>query len=54
MVGLNKFSDKDKRRQRMRNHIARDLRTFKYRPRVVEDKRWKNDGDYEYDSYEEN
>jgi hypothetical protein len=39
MSGLNKFNDKDKRRQRMRNHIARDLRTPKYKPRVVEPKK---------------
>jgi hypothetical protein len=39
MVGLHKFTDKEKRAQRRRNHIARDLLTPKYHPRVVPDKR---------------
>lgn len=46
MVGLHKFSDKDKRAQRRRNHIARDLLTPKYRQRIVPDrKRVDNDVD---------
>jgi hypothetical protein len=39
MVGLHKFSDKEKREQRRRNHIARDLLTPKYRQRVVPDRK---------------
>lgn len=42
MTGLNKFSDKDRRRQRrsyQRNHIAADLGSPKYRQRVKERKR---------------
>jgi hypothetical protein len=39
MVGLNKFSEKDKRRLRRqfeRNRIAQDLHTPKYRQRTIE------------------
>lgn len=39
MVGLHKFTDKEKREQRRRNHVARDLATPKYHQRVVPDKR---------------
>jgi hypothetical protein len=39
MTGLNKFLDKERRRQRQRNHIARDLASSKYHQRVVPDKR---------------
>lgn len=39
MVGLHKFTDKEKREQRRRNHIARDLATPKYRQRIVPDKK---------------
>jgi hypothetical protein len=39
MVGLHKFIAKEKRAQRRRNHIARDLLTPKYHLRVVPDKR---------------
>jgi hypothetical protein len=39
MVGLHKFTGKEKREQRRRNHIARDLLTPKYRSRVVPDKK---------------
>jgi hypothetical protein len=39
MTGLGKFDPKQRREQRRRNHIARDLRTPKYRQRVVEDHR---------------
>ena len=34
--GMNSFGDKQKRAMRRRNHIARDLRTEKYRQRRVE------------------
>lgn len=39
---MNKFGDKDRRRQRRnfnRNHIARDLESPKYHQRVIERKR---------------
>lgn len=39
MVGLHKFTDKEKRAERRRNHIARDLLTPKYHQRVIPDKR---------------
>lgn len=39
MTGMNKYSDKQKRAMRRRNHIARDLRTRKYRQRVIKNKR---------------
>lgn len=39
MAGLNRFSDKDRRRQRLRNHVARDLALPKYHQRVIEPKR---------------
>jgi hypothetical protein len=39
MSGMNKFSEKDRRRVRRRNHIARDLQEPKYHQRVVEDKK---------------
>ena len=42
--GLNRYEGKDKRRQRMRNHVAKDLRRGdKYRQRVVPDKRNKQE-----------
>lgn len=37
--GLNRYEGKDKRRQRMRNHIAKDLHKNKYHQRVVPLKR---------------
>lgn len=51
MSGINHYADKQKRLERRRNHIARDLRTPKYAPRVIEDKRRKikpQDDDYEW------
>lgn len=39
MVGLNKFEVKDKRAQRRRNHIARDLLTPKYHQRIIPDRK---------------
>jgi hypothetical protein len=44
MTGLNKFDDKRRREMRRKNHIALDLRTPKYKPRVVKPK---NKDDYE-------
>ena len=39
MTGLNKFDEKERRKQRRRNHIARDLALPKYHQRVIPDKR---------------
>lgn len=39
MVGLNKFDEKNKREQRRRNHVARDLATSKYHQRIIPDKK---------------
>jgi hypothetical protein len=39
--GINKYSDKDRRLQRRRNHIARDLATSKYRQQVLPDRKRK-------------
>lgn len=39
MVGLHKFTDKEKREQRRRNHVARDLATTKYHQRIMPDKK---------------
>ncbi len=34
--GLNKYEGKDKRRQRMKNHVAKDLKTgTKYHQRII-------------------
>lgn len=38
MTGLNRFNDKKKREMRRMNHIARDLRTPKYKQRRVDHK----------------
>jgi superfamily I DNA and/or RNA helicase len=43
MTGLNKYSDKERRKMRIQNRIARDLRTPKYRQRKVELKTKKTD-----------
>lgn len=55
MSGLNKFDAKDKRRQRLHNHIAKDLASPKYHQRIVERKRYESeDGNvYFVDQYEE-
>jgi hypothetical protein len=42
MVGLNKFTDKERRKQRrsfQSNHIAVDLHSSKYRQRTVSNKK---------------
>jgi hypothetical protein len=49
MVGMNKFSDKEKRklrRQFERDRIAKDLHSPKYRQRVKERKRYDDDEGY--------
>lgn len=51
--GLNRYEGKDKRRQRMKNHVAKDLRRGdKYHQRVVPVKR-QDPPSYEYDDYDE-
>lgn len=47
-MGLNKFSDKDRRRQRLRNHMAKDLASGKYRQRVIDRKRVDSDDTDDY------
>lgn len=49
--GMNRFEDKERRKQRRHNHIAHDLRTPKYRQRVVKDKR-KKDLPFDEQEYE--
>lgn len=39
MSGMNHFESKQRRAVRRRNHIARDLRTPKYGPRIKESKK---------------
>jgi hypothetical protein len=39
MVGLHKFDGKNKREQRRRNHVARDLATPKYHQRIIPDRK---------------
>lgn len=51
MVGINKYTDKERRKQRrsfqVRNMIAKDLHSPKYRQRIIERKRVDNeDGTY--------
>ena len=55
MTGLNKFAEKDKRRQRLRNHIAKDLHSPKYHQRVLEGRRRVEgeDGEIYFQDYEE-
>jgi len=52
MVGINKFSEKERRKARrsfQSNHIARDLHTPKYKQRVINSNRKRIDN--EDDSY---
>lgn len=50
MTGMNKYDEKNKRRMRRRNHIARDLRQNKYRQRIKPTKKknedWDEDDEY--------
>lgn len=39
MSGMDRFKDKDRRRQRRRNEVARELANPRYRQRVVPGKR---------------
>lgn len=51
MTGMQSFSHKQKREQRRRNHIAKDLATPKYKQRRVENKKRKPRIEEEEDSY---
>ena len=55
--GMRSYSSKERRKVRRANHAARDLRTPKYRQRIVEPKIHKDPKykhkDFEYDSDEE-
>ena len=42
MSGIGKLPDKERRRQRRRNHVAKDLSDVKYHQRVVPSKKKKN------------
>ena len=39
MTGINRYDDKDRRKQRRRNHIAKDLRNTEFHMRRVESKK---------------
>lgn len=48
MTGMDRYSEKERRSQRRRNHVVRDLGPVKYRPRVINNKKY-----FEYeDDYE--
>ena len=53
MTGLNKLDSKLRRKVRRQNHIARDLRTPKYAPRVVKPKNNDNCRKWKLSDYEE-
>lgn len=40
--GINRYEGKDRRRQRIRNHIARDLHKSKYHQRVIRAKEYED------------
>lgn len=42
MTGMQSFGRKEKREQRRRNHIARDLHTPKYKQRIKQGKKKKD------------
>ena len=42
MVGMNKVPDKERRKMRRFNHIAKDLRSPKYSQRIVKNKKKKD------------
>lgn len=48
--GMSAFNDKDRRRERRRNHFAKDLRTPKNKQRVIPNKRKKWEDDDYFDS----
>jgi hypothetical protein len=57
MTSVGKYEGKDKRRERRRNHIAKDLMSPKYRQRVVppgdRTRKWLNTEDEGYYDYDE-
>lgn len=53
MTGINRFDGKDKRRERMRNHMAKDLASTKYRQRVVPNRKHRDEQRDEDDEYTE-
>jgi hypothetical protein len=55
MSGMNRYEGKDRRRERMRNHIAKDLRQGpKYAQRIVPSKRRRDENDdYYQQEYED-
>ena len=53
MVSIGRLPEKERRKARRINHVARDLRTPKYKQRIVTSKKHNNnweeiDDDYEY------
>jgi hypothetical protein len=50
--GINNYDEKERRKVRRRNHIAKDLRNPKYRMRVLEEKD-SDDWQWEVDEYYE-
>jgi hypothetical protein len=48
--GINKYDDKERRKVRRRNHIAKDLADPKFRPRII-DPRADEDWQWEVDEY---
>ncbi len=52
MTGLNRYPDKERRKARRFNHIAKDLGTPKYRQRIIKNKN-RHDSVADKDSYGE-
>jgi hypothetical protein len=50
--GINNYDEKERRKVRRRNHIAKDLRNPKYRMRILEEKD-SDDWQWEVDEYYE-
>lgn len=53
MTGMDRFSEKERRKMRRHNHIARDLRTAKFRQRRVENIKNK-EGKYKQKMFDDN
>lgn len=51
MPGMNKYDTKERRLQRRKNHIVKDLHSLKYHQRIIEDKKYGRefDDDFEFD-----
>ena len=52
MAGMNTFSEKESRKRRRQYHVARDLRTPKYKQRVVPVKKARPAPIDDYEDYE--